>query len=101
MAPRPEESQAGARFAVQLDVAAGELARREVTVRQRDRERVLAPRLTVVGHDHLVGDTAPVGQLSGALDPARNRPGDFVTRHPGALDLEAGAMVDVRQVAPQ
>src|SRR5438093_3103016 len=85
---------------MELNVPGAQGAARTIPVGQHDAERILAARLAVIAHIHLIGPT-PTVDLGCALDMTGRRPGHRVCRHPGALDLQSGTMVDVGQMAPK
>src|SRR2546427_3977593 len=85
---------------MKLDIAADQKPRSAIPIGQHNAERILAARLAVIAHIHLIGPT-PTVDLGCALDMTGRRPGHRVCRHPGSLDLHVGSVVDIGQMAPK
>src|SRR5947207_315684 len=86
---------------MKLDVAARQRPRSVIPIGQRDAEHVIAARLAVIAHIHLIGPT-PTVDVGCALDMACRSVNYRVRCNASALDLwTTRAVVDIGQMAPK
>src|SRR5437867_8153048 len=86
---------------MELDVAALQRPRSVIPIGQRDAEHVIASRLAVIAHIHLIGPT-PTVDVGCALDMACRSVNYAVRCNTSALDLwTTRAVVDIGEMAPK